>query len=67
MILSACMMLDHVGEAEKATRIRDAIGRVIKGRRAWTYDMMKLRGGPDAIGQGAATTQQMTDAIIAEL
>ena len=67
MILSACMMLDHVDEAEKATRIREAIGKVIKGGSAWTYDMMKLRGGPDAIGQGAATTQQMTDAIIAEL
>ena len=67
MILSACMMLDHIGEAEKATRIRDAIGKVIKEGRVGTYDMKKLRGGPDAISQGAATTQQMTDAIIAEL
>jgi 3-isopropylmalate dehydrogenase len=67
MILSACMMLDHIDEAEKATRIREAIGKVIKDGRVGTYDMKKLRGGPDAIGQGAATTQQMTDAIIAEL
>jgi len=32
-----------------------------------TYDMMKLKGGPDAISQGASTTLQMTDAIIAKL
>jgi len=31
------------------------------------YDMLKLRGGPQAISQGAATTTQMTDAIIAAL
>ena len=29
--------------------------------------MLKLRGGPQAIAQGAATTAQMTDAIIAAL
>jgi isocitrate dehydrogenase (NAD+) len=32
-----------------------------------SYDMLKLRGGPQAIAQGAATTGQMTDAIIAVL
>jgi 3-isopropylmalate dehydrogenase len=32
-----------------------------------SYDMLKLRGGPQAISQGAATTTQMTDAIIAAL
>ena len=67
MILSACMMLDHIDEAEKATHIREAIARVIKAQKVQSYDMMKLRGGPDAIDQGAATTQQMTDAIIAEM
>jgi 3-isopropylmalate dehydrogenase len=67
MILSACMMLDHIDEAEKAKHIREAIARVIKAQKVQTYDMMKLRGGPDAIDKGAATTQQMTDAIIAEL
>ena len=67
MVLSACMMLDYVDEAEKATAIREAIGSVIAEGKVRSYDMMKLRGGPDAIGQGAATTQQMTDAIIAEL
>jgi hypothetical protein len=29
--------------------------------------MLKLRGGPQAISEGAATTTQMTDAIIAAL
>jgi 3-isopropylmalate dehydrogenase len=67
MILSACMMLDHVDETDKATAIRKAIEKVIADGKVRTYDMMKLRGGPDAIGQGAATTQQVTDAIIANL
>jgi hypothetical protein len=29
--------------------------------------MLKLRGGPQAIADGAATTVQMTDAIISKL
>jgi 3-isopropylmalate dehydrogenase len=32
-----------------------------------TYDMMKIPGGPGVIGKGAATTGQVTDAIIAAL
>jgi 3-isopropylmalate dehydrogenase len=67
MVLSACMMLDYLDETEKAGRIRDAIGKVIAEGKVRTYDMMKLRGGPDAISQGAATTEQMTDAIIERL
>jgi len=67
MILSACMMLDHIGENDKAANIRKAIADVIEEGKVKTYDMMKLRGGSKAIEQGAATTQQMTDAIIAKL
>ncbi len=67
MILSAAMMLDHVGEEERARRIRDAIAAVIAEGKVRTYDMMKIPGGPDAITRGAATTTQMTDAIIANL
>jgi len=67
MILSAAMLLDHVGEEEKAKRVRDAIGAVIAEGKVRTYDMMKLPGGPEAISRGAATTTQMTDAIIANL
>ncbi len=67
MILSACMMLDHIGENEKATKIRKAIADVVEEGKVKTYDMMKLRGGSKAIEQGAATTQKMTDAIIEKL
>lgn len=64
MILSACMMLDHIGETEKAKKIRDAIAKVVKEGKVKTYDMMKLKGGPDVFKYGACTTQQMTDEII---
>jgi isocitrate dehydrogenase (NAD+) len=67
MILSACMMLDHIGETAKAGRIRDAIGAVVAEGKVRTYDMLKIKGGPDAIRHGAASTTQMTDAIIARL
>lgn len=67
MILSACMMLDYLGETDKAKKIRGAIAKVIKDGKVQTYDMKKMRGGPEAIANGAATTQQMTDAIIANL
>ena len=67
MVLSAVMMLDWLGETETADRIRGAVAGVIADGRVRTYDMLKLRGGPQAIAQGAATTTQMTDAIIAKL
>ncbi len=67
MFLSACMMLDHIGENEIANRIRKAIADVIKEGKVRTYDMLKIRGGADAIAKGAATTQQMTDAVIEKL
>jgi len=67
MILSACLMLEYLGEDEKAKRIRKAIGDVINEGKVRTYDMLKLTGGPDVIDKGAASTQQMTDAIIEKL
>lgn len=67
MILSACMMLDHIGETDKATRIRDAIAAVIQEGKVRAYDMLKLKGGPEVLRQGAASTTQITDAIIAKL
>ncbi|MDP4266218.1 MAG: isocitrate/isopropylmalate family dehydrogenase [Bacteroidota bacterium] len=67
MILSACMMLDHIGEHEKAAKIKNAIAEIIEEGNVKTYDMMKLPGSTKAIEQGAATTYQMTDAIIAKL
>jgi len=67
MILSAAMMLDHVGETDKATSIRDAIAAVVAEGKVRAYDMMRIPGGPKVIAQGAATTTQMTDAIIEHL
>jgi 3-isopropylmalate dehydrogenase len=67
MVLSACMMLDHIGESEKAKQIREAIAAVIKDGKVLTYDMLKLRGGPKALEQGAASTDQVTAAIIEKL
>ena len=67
MILSAAMMLDHVGENMKAERIRRAIATVVKQGNVRTYDMMRLSGGSKAISQGAASTVQMTDAILEQL
>jgi 3-isopropylmalate dehydrogenase len=67
MILSAAMMLDHIGEAEKAGRVRDAVGQVVREGKVRAYDMMKIPGGPGSIDKGAATTIQVTDAVIANL
>jgi isocitrate dehydrogenase (NAD+) len=67
MFLSAVMMLEHVGEVEKAHRIREAIAVVIKEGKVRTYDMMRIPGGGKAISQGAASTAEMTDAVLAKL
>lgn len=67
MILSAAMLCDHVGETGKGDRIRAAIARVVADGTVRTYDMLRIPGGPKAIAAGAATTQQMTDAILAAL
>lgn len=67
MILSACMMLDHVGETDKAQRVRKAIAAVIAEGKVRTYDMLRLPGGPDVLKRGAASTTQMTDAILRRL
>ncbi len=67
MILSACMMLDHLGETEKAGRVRDAVGAVIKEGKVRSYDMLRLTGGPQVLRQGAAGMTEITDAIITNL
>lgn len=67
MILSACMMLDHIGENEKAERIRRAVAEVIAEGKVRTYDMLKMKGRQDVIEKGAASTTQMADAIIEKL
>lgn len=67
MFLSACMMLDHIGEKELSKKIQKAIAAVVEEGKVRTYDMMKLRGCQEVINQGAASTRKMTDAIIAKL
>jgi len=67
MILSAAMMLDHIGETEKNLAILRAIAAVIEEGAVRTYDMLRLPGGANAIARGAASTTEMTDAIIAKL
>jgi len=67
MILSAAMMLDWLGEVDRAERVRSAVSSVVEEGRVRTYDMLKLRGGPQAVSQGAATTTEMTNAIIEKL
>ena len=67
MFESACMMLDFIEENETANRIRKAIAKVIEEGKVRTYDMMKMSGRADVIEKGAASTQQMTDAVIAAL
>jgi isocitrate dehydrogenase (NAD+) len=67
MFLSACMMLDHIGQKTIADKIRTSIAKVIEAGKVRTYDMMKLKGGPNAIKNGAASSQQMTDEVISNL
>ena len=67
MIESACMMLDHIGEAAIASKIRKSVAEVIEEGAVKTYDMMKMPGKADVVTKGAASTTQMADAIIAKL
>ncbi|MEI6749441.1 MAG: isocitrate/isopropylmalate dehydrogenase family protein [Bacteroidales bacterium] len=67
MVMSACMMLDHIGEGAMAERIRKAINEVVEEGKVMAYDMLKLSGSADVVNQGAASTRQMADAIIAKL
>lgn len=56
LILSACMLLDYVGQAPVATRIREALGRVVREGVSRTADM-----------GGTATTREFTAAIVRAL
>jgi len=67
MILSAAMLLDHVGDEERAQAVRDAIAAVVQEGRVRTYDMLRLPGRPDVISRGAASSRELTDAILARL
>jgi isocitrate dehydrogenase (NAD+) len=67
MIESACMMLDYIDEKKTADKIRKAVAETILDGETRTYDMMKMTGSPDVVRNGAASTEQMTDAIISRI
>jgi isocitrate dehydrogenase (NAD+) len=67
MIMSAVMLLDYVGETQKARRVRNAIANVVDDGKVRTYDMLRLAGNAEVTKCGAVSTDQMTDAIIAQL
>ena len=56
LLLSALMMLEHMGERSPASRIRDALSRVLTRGAVRTRDLA-----------GTATTTEFTDAICREL
>src|SRR5437868_10792016 len=56
LMLASCMLLDHIGDADRAKRIRRALETTIRDGTTMTRDL-----------GGSATTDQFTDAIIARL
>jgi isocitrate dehydrogenase (NAD+) len=56
LILAACMMLEHIGQAERAGRIRRALEAVVREGKTVTRDL-----------GGSAKTEEFADAIIARL
>lgn len=62
-VLSAAMMLDHLGEFEIAQRIRDAVRAVYAEGKVLTADIRKATGS----NAPAATCTEFTDALVAQL
>jgi isocitrate dehydrogenase (NAD+) len=62
MILSGKLMLEHLGEADAARRLEDAVAAVIAEGDRVTYDMKPSRDDPTAVG-----TSEYADAIIEKL
>jgi isocitrate dehydrogenase (NAD+) len=56
VMLAACQLLDHVGEDDRANRIRAAIEATLRDRKTITRDV-----------GGTASTDEYTDAVIARL
>lgn len=62
LMLSAVLMLRHLGETEAADRMEKAIAAVISEGTHVTRDMLQSRADPRAVG-----TSQVADAVIAHL
>jgi len=56
LVLAACMLLEHIGDLDRAKRIRTALEMTIREGKVLTKDL-----------GGNATTDQFTDAVIAKL
>ena len=56
LILASCMLLDHIGETDRAKRVRGALEQTIRAGQTLTRDL-----------GGTASTEEFTDAIIAKL
>ena len=61
-MLSAVMMLRHIGEQKCADTMEKAIAQVIAEGKSVTYDMKPKPDDPTAVG-----TSQMADAIIGKI
>jgi isocitrate dehydrogenase (NAD+) len=62
LILSGCMLLDHLGEEETAARIREAVDAVIGEGEVVTFDLLDPQRSA-----AAATTAEFTQAVIDRL
>jgi len=56
LLLSACLLLEHVDQEETANRIRDAVDTVVRKGEARTADM-----------GGSASTREFTEALVRAL
>ena len=63
-ILSAAMMLDHLGETEAATHIRTAVSATLEEGESVTGDVRRAQTGSV---EGAVGTQAFADAVIEHL
>lgn len=64
IFLTSAMMLRHLGEAKAAEQITQAVTKVISKGDTITGDLRKIRYGTV---EGAATTEEFTDAVISAL
>jgi isocitrate dehydrogenase (NAD+) len=62
LILSAVLMLEHLGEKDASTRLENAVADVIAEGKDVTYDLKPHRDDPTAVG-----TNEMAEAICRKL
>lgn len=67
LILSAVMMLRHLGEADAAHRIEDAVARVYARGLVATSDIARQRNSQPGTHVESVSTAAFADAIIAEM